>query len=207
MEKSLSQEFSRERLQDRAEIQHRIFQFCHAIDRLQLDLLHEVFHDDARHDHGVYKGDIDGFIEFTKKRHESIPYSSHHLGNIMIEFAGTDDALVETYVMVWQSVTPGSGMFEGGTDVPFEILSSGRYVDHFRRKDSRWAIQTRTVVPGSAMRISELAPSLQGGFALTTRDQNDPALRLRAELGLYQQQASNPTTRSASDLPDRLAQL
>lgn len=177
-------EFSPERLADRAEIEHRVRQFAHAIDRLELDLLFEVFHEDARHDHGVYKGDIAGFIAFTRRRHETVSYSSHHLGNVMIEFSGPDDAFVETYVMVWQSVNPASGMFAGAGTVDFEILSSGRYVDHFRRRDGRWAIQTRTVVPGSAMKIGELAPPLQDGFAQVTRDRDDPALVLRRSLGL-----------------------
>ncbi|MDN4640054.1 nuclear transport factor 2 family protein [Agreia sp. PsM10] len=180
----MTDEFSLARVQDRLEIQHRIQQFAHAIDRLELELLHEAFHDDAYHDHGVYKGDIDGFIEFTRNRHENVPYSNHQLGNIMIEFSGQDDAFVETYVMVWQSVTPQSGMFAGGGDSAFEILSSGRYVDHFRRKNGRWAIQTRAVVPGSAMKITELAPRLQEGFAQVTRDEHDPALRLLKHLGL-----------------------
>ena len=182
----MSEDFSIERVQDRLEIQHRVHQFCRAIDRLQLESLHDVFHEDAHHNHGVYKGDINGFIEFTRERHKAVPYSSHHVGNTLIEFADRDNAFVETYFLIWQSVTPQSGLFTGSTEggQAFEVFSSGRYIDHFSRKNGRWAIQDRTVVPGATTKMTDPAPPLGGDFAQATRDENDPALRLRELLNI-----------------------
>jgi hypothetical protein len=48
-------------------------------------VLHEVDHPDAIHEHGVDKGAAEGWIEFTRRRHETIGYSSHQVGNTAID--------------------------------------------------------------------------------------------------------------------------
>ncbi|MER7684881.1 nuclear transport factor 2 family protein [Streptomyces sp. NPDC097610] len=182
-----SDQFSLSRTEDRAEIQHRIHQFCRAVDRMQLDELNEVFHPDAYDDHGVFKGTPAGFIEWAHKRHATIGYSSHHVSNIYIEFSSEDEAFAETYLMIWQSVTPSSSIMADASadESSYEMISSNRYVDRFTRRDGRWRIQTRTVVPGSAMRLGDdVNPGLADGFVRYTRDEHDPAEQLRLELGV-----------------------
>lgn len=179
-------QFTPDRLADRAEIQHRVHQFCRAVDRLELGILKEVFHADGIDDHGAYKGGVDGFIEWVSKRHETITYSAHHVSNTTIEFADADSAFVVTYFIVWQSVNPQASLFAAGVNAgPFEMFSSGRYADHFTRKDGRWAIQSRTTIPGSASKtVGSDELGMASGFAVGTRDADDPALQLRARLGL-----------------------
>ena len=174
--------FSSDRLGDRLEIQHRVHQFCRAIDRLDLEMLREVYHDDAHDDHGSYQGGVDGLIEWIGERHRSIGFSSHHVTNTFIEFADDDSAFVETYFLAWQSVSPGTGAaVDGGGSQ--EAISSGRYADHFLRKDGRWAIQSRIAIPGSLLAMTErLAPA--GAPERGSRTPDDPAERLRAQLGL-----------------------
>lgn len=182
----MSNDFSAERMSDRAEIQHRIYQFCRAVDRLEFGLLHEVYHPGAIHDHGVYKGDLDGWIKFTQRRHETIGYSSHHVGNTIIEFADDDNAAVETYFLVWQSVTAKSSPFpsdsEGTAD--YEVLLSGRYLDHFVRKDGRWGIMARTAVAETVLKMTEPAPTFAAGLSHQTRDASDPMWLLRSRVGV-----------------------
>lgn len=182
-----TEQFSVARANDRAEIQHRIHQFCRAVDRLDLEELREVFHPDAHDDHGVFKGSPDGFIAWARGRHETVAYSSHHMTNVYIEFVEENEAFAETYFFIWQSVTPAASIMADSSDddSPYEMISSGRYVDRFTRRDGRWRIQTRTVVPGSMMRVPDGAPmALADGFAQYTRDARDPAQELRAELGI-----------------------
>ncbi|MFB2580331.1 nuclear transport factor 2 family protein [Herbiconiux sp. P15] len=185
-----SESFSADRLHDRLEIQHRVNQFCRAIDRLDLEELREVYHADGYDDHGAYQGDVDGFIEWVRGRHEQIAFSSHHITNTLIEFVSDDSAFVETYFLAWQSVNPNamppSGAASGGDQSAVEAISSGRYADHFVRKDGRWAIQTRTAIPGSLVAMTEgLHPgSMPPGAPQGSRDENDPAERLRVRLGL-----------------------
>ncbi|MFF8316490.1 nuclear transport factor 2 family protein [Streptomyces bobili] len=180
-----SDQFSVSRAEDRAEIQHRVHQFCRAVDRMELDELNEVFHPDAYDDHGVFKGTPAGFIEWARKRHATIAFSSHHVSNIYIEFTAEDEAFAETYLLIWQSVTPSSSIMANASDgSSYEMISSNRYVDRFTRRDGRWRIQTRTVVPGSAMRVSDdTPPMLADGFVRYTRDERDVAEQLRLELG------------------------
>ncbi|MFJ3776327.1 nuclear transport factor 2 family protein [Streptomyces sp. NPDC090075] len=184
---SESEQFSVSRTEDRTEIQHRIHQFCRAVDRMELAELNEVFHPDAHDDHGVFKGTPAGFIEWARKRHTTIAFSSHHVSNIYIEFASQDEAFAETYLLIWQSVTPSSSIMANASDdkSSYEMVSSNRYVDRFTRRDGRWRIQTRTVVPGSAMRLGDDAvPALADGFVRYTRDEHDAAEQLRLELGV-----------------------
>jgi hypothetical protein len=179
-------QFSLDRVRDRLEIQHRLTQFCRAVDRLDLDALREVFHVDAYDDHGLYKGGVDGFIEYLRNRHKTIEYSSHHLSNIHVEFVDSTNAFVESYFLIWQSVTQESSVFEAGSveGDSFEVLSSGRYTDHFTFKDGRWAIKSRVVVLGSATRAPDFPAVYDRNFAHFTRDENDPGQQLRRELGL-----------------------
>jgi len=186
-------QFSLERAADRLEIQHRIYQFCRAADRFDLEGARDAYHPDAFDNHGPYKGGVDGLFKWIHERHKTLPFSYHHVGNIYIEFSGPDEAMCESYVLTWQSVLPESSMLvddekqPGEKEQVFEMLGVGRYVDHFTRRDGAWRIQRRTMVAESAMKV----PEMPGGkkcfgpdWAKGTRDKNDPSQVLRAELGL-----------------------
>jgi hypothetical protein len=47
--------------------------------------------------HGTYNGDADGVIARTREWHAKVPFSMHQVDNMLIEFAGRDVAVVETY--------------------------------------------------------------------------------------------------------------
>jgi len=169
------------------EITHRIHQFCRAVDRLDLDALHEVFHPDAHDDHGVFKGSPDGFIDWVRGRHQTIAYSSHHMTNVYIEFVNDDEAFAETYFFNWQSVTPAANIMVGGSDddSDYEQIANGRYVDRFTRREGQWKIQERTVVPGAFMRVPEgPAMAVPEGFVKYSRDDKDFAQQLRTQMGI-----------------------
>ena len=90
------------RLEDRFQIEQAIRCWARAVDRRDWDLLSEVFHPDAIDNHGMYNGDIGGLIAWLKDRHRSISMSMHVLGNIYIEFANSDVAISESYVVAYQ---------------------------------------------------------------------------------------------------------
>ncbi|MFC9557842.1 nuclear transport factor 2 family protein [Rhodococcus sp. NPDC056960] len=173
----------------RQEIQQRILQFGRGVDRLDLDLIRDSFHPDAEDDHGPYKGDVEGLIQWISERHQTIRYSCHHIPNIFIEFANKIEAFAETTSLVWQSVTPEAKVLDLANADPsgeFEMLVSGRYVDHFTHRDGAWRIQRRVTLAESMMVIpgKPQAPGPESGFRSPTRDENDPAQQLRARLGL-----------------------
>jgi SnoaL-like domain len=186
------EQFSLRRAADRLEIQHRIYQFCRAVDRLDLEIARDAFHPDALDDHGVFKGGVDDLFDWVRRRHADLPFSYHHVGNIFIEFSSDDEAMCESYVLTWQSVSPAANILADGGATNgdgrvFETIAAGRYVDHFTRRDGAWRIQKRISFPESAMIVPEPSSgklSFGTQWAKPTRDRSDPSQRLRALLGL-----------------------
>jgi len=188
------QDYSPERLADRARIQDVMFRWCRAVDRLDLEAIRSVFHPDAIDAHGMYHGSIPGLIDWIQKRHENIPFSMHMLGNMLIEFAAPDTALVETYVFVVQRYpAEGTGslvQFSGGVEAKpgtaVDLMACARYVDRFDRRNGEWRIGQRTVVydPTMMVEVSENAPRMRPEFVVGARDNSDYIYQARAQLGL-----------------------
>lgn len=182
-----------ERASDRREIEACLLRYVRGVDRKNWELVRAAYHPDAHDDHGNYKGGIDGFIESLVKRHATIEQSMHVVSNIAIEFAGPDAALVETYFITHQRLSPEAGdarlpYLRGAPIRPDQAVETeviGRYVDHMTRRGSAWRIQRRTVV----FEVSRGQPAPAGGglqahWALSRRDGNDPLELARRELGL-----------------------
>ena len=184
-------DYSLERMRDRMEIQDQLMRFSRGVDRKDWGLALSAYHDNAVDNHGIFNGSAADFVEFTRKRHESVLMSVHHLTHILIDFIGVDTALVESYLLGWQAVSPGGNdpiaakrEEEGQSNRPVEMIASCRYVDHFERRNGRWAIQERNVVYESGMTvISDIAgPDVRGTIELGRRDDQDISFKLRAKL-------------------------
>lgn len=173
------------RLIDRLEIRDVIARYARAVDRLDLAGIREVYHPDAYDDHGDYKGGVDGFIEFVQKRTGGAPQVMHFLGQSLIEFAGDDVAIVETYFMTAHTLGPAAQK-EYGTagSGPVQISMFGRYVDRMERRGGPWKIARRIVVFEATRTYSGDAPPLKPEWAQQRRDRNDPIYAMRAEAGL-----------------------
>jgi len=85
-----------ERAADMAEIRDALARYAHGIDRRDFDLVLSAYHDDATEDHADFR---------AIKAHEFYPIvksklgqdlSVFHITNVMIEFAASDTALVES---------------------------------------------------------------------------------------------------------------
>ena len=81
-------------------IQDVMYRWCRSVDRLDFELMRSVFHPDAIDNHGAFKGGVEELVAWIRERHRNITFSAHRLGNMLIEFAGPDVALVETYAEV-----------------------------------------------------------------------------------------------------------
>jgi hypothetical protein len=154
-----------QRLVDEAAIRKLLGTYCRGIDRREPDIVRSVFHPDAYDDHGVYRGDVDGFIEFFNRRHEFITMSMHHIGNILIDFESAERAVVETYCFVCQRYSPGGqevrkamggGDQSASAELPMEMLMWVRYVDIVTKRDGEWRIAARKTV-WDAMRSEPIA--------------------------------------------------
>ena len=121
-----------------------------------------------------------------------MPFATHSISNMLIEFAGADSALVETYCLVAQrhsadgaasiAAIAGEGAARGR---PIDVLAFARYVDRFERRSGAWRIAHRTVVWDyvSAHEVSD-ASKLSPNWTVGRRDAGDFLHRARAELGL-----------------------
>ena len=186
-------DYTPERLADRAQITDTIYRYCRAIDRYDYEALREVYHPDAIDSHGLYIGGLDGLIEWVRERHKAISFSMHIVTNILIEFAGPDAAVVETYYLVSQhypaandgaAKVPSQGQSKAG--VAMDLTGCGRYVDQFSRRNGVWRIQHRSVVTDSNTLVESTtpAPEMAPDCIWGTRDKTDCIYETRRAAGL-----------------------
>lgn len=155
------------------EIEDVLFRYARCVDRRDWDGLTACFHPDATDTHGEFSGTPKEFIEWVRKRHATVPFSMHYMGNCLIEFLSPVTAAVETYFQAIQRrETEGEG-----TDL--EVF--GRYCDRFERRDSQWRIAKRMVVyDGTRTQpSSNHLRKLEG--VIGRRDAADPIFALRSE--------------------------
>ncbi|MEI4274037.1 nuclear transport factor 2 family protein [Klenkia sp. LSe6-5] len=124
-------------LLDRSAITDVLLTYAHAADRQDLALIPSTHHPDAVDDHGRYRGDLDGLIEFLDRYRGTLRATTHQMGPPLIRLDG-DAALVETYCLYRRELH--------GTPPGEAVLQGLRYLDRFERRDGRWAVASRRVV-------------------------------------------------------------
>ena len=116
--------------------------YCRGIDRIDLDLVRTCYHPDATDDHGRYRGDVDGFIEWVGPTLRRFERTMHFLGTGNIEVRG-DVAAAETYAVAYHRGTTPAGVLSDHT-------IGLRYLDRFEyrligeRGEPQWRIARRT---------------------------------------------------------------
>ncbi len=191
---AIKDQYSAERIADRMAIQDVMLKWCRAIDRLDSDGMRAAFHPDAIDDHGPYVGGIDGLVEWIQTRHKPIPFSSHQVSNMLIEFASADLALAETIVRTLQrypadakaSLAQLSGGKAGRPGVGMDLLTSSRYVDRFERRQGEWRIAHRTLIQDwkQLIEVNEDTPKPKPGWRVGRRDRQDFVYVERTALGI-----------------------
>ena len=187
-------DYSPDRIADRMQIQDCMYRWCRAVDRLDYEGMRASFHPDAVDRHGAFDGDIDGLVEWIRGRHAAIPFSMHAVSNMLIEFAGPDRALVETYVPTPQRHPPGArralqqlaGARGGGGDGAMDLLTCSRYVDRFERRDGEWKIALRTLVADwkQFVEVPQGQPKPPASQEVGRRNDDDFIYRERRALGI-----------------------
>lgn len=162
---------------DKAEIRDFIFRYARAIDRMDWQSIIALSDPDCFYDYGGYKGDAAGLVAWMSERHKNVFRSTHHIGNIIAEFAG-DAALVETYVNSVQTVSS-----PGDPAQRINVFACARYVDEFRHISGQWRLKSRYVLIDNQL-ISPALPELPAGLNLGRRDQGDRLWSERIRLGL-----------------------
>jgi SnoaL-like domain len=157
----------------RQEIQDVLGRYARAVDRRDWQSLRKCFHDGARDQHGEFDGDTDAFIDWVSKRHASVPFSMHFLGNCLIEFLSPEAAWVETYFIAMQRRDEAPPTIENYSG-PVDMDVFGRYCDRFERRDGVWRIAFRQVAYDSTRTQPSSHHLRELVGVIGRRDQGDP---------------------------------
>lgn len=112
-------------------------QYCRGVDRGDADIIMEAFHDDAEIVSGVINGPVKSFsTEIVKILDEVSPRVMHSVTNHWIEIDG-DSAVGESYVVAYQGLLG---------EEPQDVLTGGRYIDKYERRNGVWKIAHRSFV-------------------------------------------------------------
>lgn len=126
-------------LLDESAIRRVLVRYARAIDRMDWDLLRTCYHEDAVDDHGLYRGDVEGFIELLDEKLALDESTLHFLGNQEIEVEG-DVAVAET-ACIARHRRPSTA------DAPAsDYFGFLRYCDRFERRNGEWRIAHRVVI-------------------------------------------------------------
>ncbi|MRD49012.1 hypothetical protein GHT07_17180 [Caenimonas koreensis DSM 17982] len=186
--------YSPERIADRLRIQDLVYRWCRAVDRLDKQGMLDIFWPGAIDSHGPYIGPAEGLVDWILVRHQPIATSSHFVGNLLIEFASEDVALVETYVRTIQQYPPEAkqqlaqltGGSAGDEGTAMDMFTSSRYLDRVERRNGEWRVARRDLVQDwkqiQDVKYKALQP--REGWIIGKRDGSDQTQMARRELGL-----------------------
>jgi len=163
-----------QRLIDTQAITDVLMLYSRGIDRRDEAALMRVYWEDAIDDHGEYSGPAHAFIKSVMPTLAQMK-TSHMLANILIEFASTTVAQVETYFQATHVL--------GNEPQLSHWILGGRYLDRFEKRAEEWRIKERTVVVDYQRLLADVQP--WSGWqprtqALCAAKPNDPVYRVFA---------------------------
>jgi SnoaL-like domain len=146
-----------------------IYRYCRALDRMDLAMAATIWHPDGTADYGptMFQGTGAGFITWVWEQHAAMQAHSHQISNVLIEVDGAR-AASEAYVTAALRT-------ESGPDAQLEIVSRGRYVDRWSRRDSGWAIDHRVFVEDFTTFSEVTNPPPGPSVTAARRNDQDPS--------------------------------
>ena len=142
--------FSLQQLQDRADIEMVLIQYCRFIDRVDLDALASLFTTDCFVEYGPDANfSSQGRAKLRRDLERMWRYrrTAHQMSNIEVSFNGADEAHVLSSVIAWH---------ERPEDQNREVvLLYGRYDDTLVRTPQGWNIRRRKLMNAGGDRVFE----------------------------------------------------
>jgi ketosteroid isomerase-like protein len=153
-------------LLDKEAIRDAIVRYARGVDRGDADLVTSAYHPDAVDDRGYeqYTGETIG-PKMVEQMLGGMAMTSHHCTTQSITIDG-DTAGAETYTL---GIHKSSF---GGQES--RLLSAGRYIDRFERRDGEWRIIHREMV-NDMVRTLPLDDEIDIGPWAGRRDRDDPS--------------------------------
>lgn len=120
----------------RRDICKALFAYMRGQDRLDPALQLSAFHTDADLDCGPFRGGPEGYTDFAQSLLAGMKGSQHIIGQIDLDVdAEQGTGTGEVYFFAWHRTEQDGA--------PRDLFMAGRYIDEYRFKDGRWAIQRR----------------------------------------------------------------
>ena len=161
-------------------IRSALRRYARGVDRRDWALVASTYHPDGYDDHGGYKGDIPGLLQWLERRHAVIEQSMHFLGNCSVDFLSKTAAIAETYCIVYQRYGEearetiktwlGDEPLPAGKKLLAQLAC--RYVDRFEKREGEWRIARRTVVMEEVTASTEPVRA-RPDYAWARRDRSD----------------------------------
>jgi ketosteroid isomerase-like protein len=153
-------------MMDKYEIHQVMLRYGRGLDRLDNELLRSCYFDDAIEDHGHFVGKPDDFIAWADGTTLMFESTAHAVLNHFCDLQG-DNAYTETYYL-----------FTGRAKEPPHLMSTGRYIDHFQKRNGEWRIANRvTIIDATYGLDNHAAAALPSPYVAgqnpQTRDRND----------------------------------
>jgi hypothetical protein len=148
------------------EILQVLSDYCRGVDRRDPDILRSCYWPGARDDHGVYRGDAEGFVTWVIGAVAQMGFMQHTVSNFRLFGVRDDTATSETYYH----------MRCVGADGELAQVF-GRYLDRWDRRDGRWRIVDRLCTVEWASPNSGYSAD---DFSRGTFDRTDPSYELAA---------------------------
>ena len=157
---------------DRHEIHQVMLRYARGLDRLDSALTRSCYWDDAIEDHGHFVGTPDTFIPWADGTTLAHLSTQHGILNHFCDLDG-DDAYCETYYQ-----------FTGVRETPPHFVSTGRYIDHFQKRNGEWRIANRVTIIESTLDVPQSAMTAQMPSAYTA-DEPCQAARDRTDVSYH----------------------
>jgi hypothetical protein len=165
-------------LEARVRIEETLYRHSRGIDRNDPVIRASAYHDDATVDAGAGPQSVADLLAVRRREHEHTRHTAHAVSNVLIEFISERVAFVESHVLAselenadydysWRGLQPGAA--------GARVLSWGRYLDIFERRDGDWRIRRRAVVYGdTSFDPLESTPALPERFLHQRHGPGDP---------------------------------
>jgi hypothetical protein len=130
-------------LLDKQDIYELMCRYTRGVDRFDKDLVQSCFWPEATAIFplsldAVYDGPYSDYLDIDVESWKPYTSQQHYLANHLVEIDG-DRALGETYQYSFYWKVPGD-------DPTLNSQNSGRYIDHYERRDGQWRIIHREFI-------------------------------------------------------------
>ncbi|WP_375484975.1 nuclear transport factor 2 family protein [uncultured Mycobacterium sp.] len=155
-------------------IRDLVLQFCRAVDRGDVTLARTLYERGALDEHGINPTNTaQEFVDLIEPMEAGLTVIQHNITNHLIRVTGPDSAEGEAYVIAYHRSENG--------DAANLLLTGGRYLDRYSRREGQWKIAHRKCTLEWAHEVAVPAtleqenPITNGSIAAGRKDAQDPS--------------------------------